>query len=424
MKSYNYPTHTLRATLLLSLGLLLSSCQTSKNPSPASPRVLAHYMPWFQMETAEDGYTEWSHWQWFGKGPKHDPDEILENGQRDIASVFYPLIGPYDGRDPAVLEYQLLSARAAGIEGFIVDWYGPGTYSDITFAALLDMAEELEMQVAICLEEKAFFPPYSKANSREEVLEEAARHIRHIQQTHATSPAYLHQEGRPVFYIFLGHEEGRLGPNTLSPEEVRDVLKTVESPRPFLYRPHWDPAYAGVTDGAFAWCGDLEYRSWFYPTAQDQLSAGTLTTFTGVASPGFDDSGVWGWGNGPRFTDRRDGEEYRENWKEVLAANPPAVQIVTWNDFEEGTTIEPTLEYGFTYLNMTEEFIAEYTGRTSELSDNTAAHFLYQLRIYLRNNPDPALSKQLDAQREAWVKGTPPPVEAWRERTETLLQHP
>ncbi len=381
-------------------------------------------MPWFQMETTDDGYTEWSHWQWFGKGPKHDPDEFLENGQRDIASVFYPLIGPYDGRDPAVLEYHLLSARAAGIEGFIVDWYGPNTYSDETFKTLLDMAETLGMQVAICLEEKAFFPPYSKANSREEALAEAARHIRYIQETYTQSPAYLHQEGLPVFYVFLGHEEGRLGPNTLSPEEIRELMNAVEPPLPFLFRPHWDPAYAETTDGAFAWCGDPEYRDWFYRTAEDQLSGNTISTFTGVASPGFDDSGVWGWGNGPRFRDRRDGEEYRENWREILVANPPAVQIVTWNDFEEGTTIEPAREYGFTYLDMTESFIAEYTGRPADLSDNDAAYLLYQLRMHLRINPDASLSGQLNAQREAWVNGAPPPVEAWREQTQSLLQHP
>ena len=115
---------------------------TEESATKASKKkVFAHYMPWFRMEPDEEGWTTWEHWKWFGKGPKHDPDDILENGRRDIASVFYPLIGPYNGRDEAVVEYHTLTAGAAGIEGFIADWYGPGDYSDQVFAQMVKTAE-------------------------------------------------------------------------------------------------------------------------------------------------------------------------------------------------------------------------------------------------------------------------------------------
>ena len=54
--------------------------------------VYAHYMPWFQ--TPEfSGY--WgNHWTMANK----NPDEFI-NGQRSIASHYYPLIGPYDSSD-------------------------------------------------------------------------------------------------------------------------------------------------------------------------------------------------------------------------------------------------------------------------------------------------------------------------------------
>ena len=116
-------------------------------------------MPWFKAAPLPDGGIDWDHWQWFGKGTKHDPDDLRKDGHRDIASVYTPLIGPYHGLDSRVLEYHCLSARSAGIQGFIADWYGPNTYTDKVFTSLLTALSSCNMQGAICLEEKSWFPP-------------------------------------------------------------------------------------------------------------------------------------------------------------------------------------------------------------------------------------------------------------------------
>lgn len=48
------------------------------------------------------------------------------------------------------------------------------------------------------------------------------------------------------------------------------------------------------------------------------------------------------------------------------------MQIVTWNDFPEGTPIEPTVEYGFRWLDAIEIWWAGVTGGTANLEDNRA----------------------------------------------------
>ena len=58
-----------------------------------------------------------------------DPEKISD-GRREIASHFYPLIGPYDSGDANVIEYHLLLMKLAGIDGVIVDWYGLTNYRD------------------------------------------------------------------------------------------------------------------------------------------------------------------------------------------------------------------------------------------------------------------------------------------------------
>ncbi|NCC53132.1 MAG: hypothetical protein EOM20_18225 [Spartobacteria bacterium] len=379
--------------------LMCGAAYAQENP------VFAHYMPWFKAEISDDGMWTFDHWQWYGKGPKHDPEEVLENGKRDIASVYYPLIGPYDGRDPDVLEYHFLTAKTLGIAGFIADWYGPGDFTDTVFAEMLKQAEKQDMQVAICLEEKTFFPAYSGVQTREEVLDVAEKQIRHVLDTYASSSAYLKYKGRPVFLIFNGYGEAPVGPRNLSPDELGTLLARFSNDLVFV-RGNYEPDYLAVTPHCYTWTGATDY---YYKKCRGDDGGPPVDFWLGVASPGFDDTGVWGWGNGPRVVDRRDTLEYRESWQYNLDFMPPAVQIATWNDFQEGTTIEPAEEYGFTYADLTEEFIGAYNGRKVNLKDNQIPHRLYQLRKQLPEIKNAEkrqkMAKKLDKYAESFSRG-------------------
>ena len=71
--------------------------------------ILAHYMPWY---VAKPHSRAWG-WHWT---MNHFDPEKIKGGKRQIASHFYPLIGPYDSGDPHVLEYHLLTMKLAGID--------------------------------------------------------------------------------------------------------------------------------------------------------------------------------------------------------------------------------------------------------------------------------------------------------------------
>ena len=55
----------------------------------APPLILAHYMPWY---TARPFSEHWG-WHWT---MNHFAPEQETDGQRQIASKYHPLIGPYD----------------------------------------------------------------------------------------------------------------------------------------------------------------------------------------------------------------------------------------------------------------------------------------------------------------------------------------
>lgn len=101
--------------------------------------------------------------------------------------------------------------------------------------------------------------------------------------------------------------------------------------------------------------------------------------------PGFDDTGVWGWGHGPRKTERFGLSVLKDTFDRAFAGDPELVQIVTWNDFAEGTVVEPTRENGFWYLDAIETWWGERTGRRVNLADNRKPFLDYAARNRKRN---------------------------------------
>lgn len=390
------------------LRLAESSDPKPKRNEPASEKgvkpnvkVMAHYMPWFKRQITAAGDTDWSHWQWYGKGTKHNPDDVLENGQRDIASVYYPLIDPYDSHDPDVIEYHIVTAKLAGIEAFMCNWYGPDSFTDKAIAKMLPIAEKYDFKIGICLEEKAIYPPYSKCEDRQQLVAELRRHIEHILTEHAHRPAFLQHNDQPLLFIFNFFGDGPLGSNNLSPEEIAETRSPLSNH--LLIRNLLDTNHFPAADGAYVWCGEKPAREHNYEKVKDIAATGNGTYFAASASPGFDDSGVSGWGNVIRKTDRRGVAEYSDTWQQAIDSKMDAIQIVTWNDFEEGTPIEPTLEFEFQFVDQTELHIESLTGRSKNLTDNDLGLMLYRLRKAAGRTDQPnesdrsQLTEQIDA---------------------------
>jgi hypothetical protein len=120
-----------------------------------SELILAHYMPWYETPGFR-GY--WGN-HWTGFNNEANPNQIGPDGQRDIWSNYYPIIGPYDSADPDTLECHLLQMKLAGIDGVIPDWYGISSAADypiiqVATEALYDAAAQFGMEFAACFEDR------------------------------------------------------------------------------------------------------------------------------------------------------------------------------------------------------------------------------------------------------------------------------
>ena len=73
--------------------------------------------------------------------------------------------------------------------------------------------------------------------------------------------------------------------------------------------------------------------------------------------PGYDDTNVRE-GNEP--FKREDGDYYKSRWEDAISMNPDWITITSWNEWHEGTEIEPSEEHGDKALEQTKDYIKEF----------------------------------------------------------------
>ena len=102
---------------------------------------------------------------------------------------------PYVSRDRAVMGRQIEQAQAAGIDAFLVAWYGPGgnNPTEENLKALLDEAAARSFKIGILFETDS---PFLGGSG------DVAAALRQALDTHANHPAFLHVDGRPVIFFW------------------------------------------------------------------------------------------------------------------------------------------------------------------------------------------------------------------------------
>jgi hypothetical protein len=305
--------------------------------SASEPLILVHYLPWYEARPQHD------RWGWHWTMNVFDPDHRVA-GKPEIASHYHPLVGPYDSGDSDTLEYHAILMRLAGIDGIIADWYGREDYLDYAgnhrnTAQLAEVAGRTGLKFAVCYEDQtiARLVAGGRLAARDRVAE-AEREIAWLRQNWFGRAEYLKLDGKPVMLSF-----GRSG---LTDEEWQSVVTNQRGALLYLSE-HSRRASAA---GAFDWpvpAAGLQAQDSYYRKAPAWGVA------MPVAFPRFHDiyheakvHESWG-----RIDDRA-GKTFEGTLERALRSKFPMVQIATWNDWGEGTIIEPSLEFGYRDLEV------------------------------------------------------------------------
>ena len=98
-----------------------------------------------------------------------------------------------------------------------------------------------------------------------------------------------------------------------------------------------------------------------------------------------------GWGDGLGWSiHHEEGGTLAATLERSGRSGLPFLQLVTWNDFGEGTMIEPTRRFGFSFLVQVQAF----TGVDFTEADLELVYALYQARN--RHGTDRAMQAELD----------------------------
>lgn len=254
----------------------------------------------------------------------------------------------YSSDDPAQVQRQLNDMVSRGLDGVIIDWFGQGTldpqfasYSQVVQYFMQDSEQQPNFNFAIMddagsLKTCANTPGCS-------VTQTLINDLTYAYNNWENSPAYLHYNGRPVVYFF-GEEAYTL--------DWTQVRASVPGNPMFIFRNTPGFNYA-ESNGAFSWVAPetvsgTDPMALLYLDNFDQTALSLLPVYsTESGYKGFNDS-LAPFGTG-RLIQQQCGQtwlasvaesgKYYSTSKQMLG-----IQMVTWNDYEEGTELESGID--------------------------------------------------------------------------------
>jgi len=390
--------NSIRLTCVL-IGVLIWSCsddaaepEVAAKPIPKQVQtpVYVHFMPWFETPETNNGW--WGlHWTMANRDPRMT--EADNPDRRQIASHYYPLTGPYASSDPVILEYQVLLMKMSGIDGVLIDFYGTSGYADYPLImrnteALMALLPKTGLKYAFVYEDQAA-PRAAIMGLVPDAMTQAKFDMRWM-GAYFKSEHYIRiapgngssAKDRPLLMVF--------GPQHFQSPAAWETLNA-ELPEPTELLTLWYESgeAASTADGEYAWIYQDD-RSYV-----DHLQDFYALDFTGrtripVAFPGFRDYyAEGGWGDNLFLIPHDATATFAQTLDMGLATGEP-IQLATWNDYGEGTMIEPTVEFGYSFL----ELLQSRLGVDAGPAELRLAERLYLLRRKHGNHP--SIKEKLD----------------------------
>lgn len=279
----------------------------------------------------------------------------------------------YNSHDPAEIHKQITDMISRGVNGVIIDWYGSKDYTDATAKLVMAEAEQHPgFTFAILIDKGALGLSACDGCTPQQTL---INQVQYVEQNYIPSPAYMRINGRPVitnFDIDLHY--------TID----WDAVRAASSTNPDFIFQHAAGFTHTDSGGSYAWVKadstdfGMSYLNKFYSAGLANPSEYTLAG----AYKGFDDT-LASWS-----LDRIMGQQCGQTWLQTFAKinslygagiQIPAVQLVTWNDYEEGTEIETGIDNCF---SLTPSLSGTYLKWKISGEENTIDHYV----VYVTND--------------------------------------
>ena len=291
-----------------------------------STKVAAFYYPWYG-NPAVDG--QWIHWDQNG----HHPPQ-------DIGSDYYPALGAYSSKDPAVVAQHMAWLRQAGVGVIISSWWGPHSREDQAVPLLLKMAGQYGIQVTLHIE------PYSGRTAAGLVDD-----VKYIERHYASDPAFFHStaasgyspghQPKPMLFVWAIETRDANGQPAEAAywQPALDAIHALPGGALIIGNTlrgdwvdgaHLDGLYNYITlhldaGGGFSWARSLPPGALYIPSVMPGNSAQRVGSPPDTLVP------------------RLDGATFAQQWMAALGVGvqPELVTITSFNEWHEGSMLEP-----------------------------------------------------------------------------------
>ena len=263
-------------------------------PATGSGEAAIFYYPWYSTPV-RDG--RWAHWY------------VEREGIQVLSTPYYPRRGLYSSSNVRTVGAHMREIRGAGIRTVVVSWWGSGSPEDDRLALVAEAARSHGLELAIHLE------PYggrTPASAAEDI-------------------AHLSKLGVSDFYVYDADRDP-----AAAWYDALSTLDDAQSLRIFGHTTLAGRAKASGFDGLYTY----DIATWNGATFRRLCSQAHRVGLLCAPSvgPGYD----------ARLATRHDlvrprlgGATYDRMWKTALRADADLVTITSYNEWQEGTQIEP-----------------------------------------------------------------------------------
>lgn len=255
--------------------------------------------------------------------------------------IDHPLT-PYASNNPADVRRQMRQAKSAGIDSFVVSWAGPGTQSDKNFAMMLNQAKGLGFKVGIFLE-------ILDNNSTVRPASQLISWLNYLVSKYQNAPALLKVNGKLFAVPYLTDYIPLKTWATIRAAVRKDGHDV------WLVEDREDLNYLSVFDGMWF---DSTFSS-LGPAVRDWsvLQAGQgAKMWIPTTNPGVDSRHIPGR-NPTQYIPRNNGKRMRTMLAAAVTDSPNWIDVNTWNEWWENTYIEPSVNFGNKYLDITGDYL-------------------------------------------------------------------
>ena len=254
-------------------------------------QVAVFYYPWYSTPR-RDG--SWAHWY------------VARGGAERLSTRYFPARGLYSSSDPKIVDAQMREIAAAGIDTVVVSWWGFGSPEAERLPLVLDAARRNGLLVAVHVEP---YPGRTAARTAADIAQLAA-------------------SGIGDFYVYDALSD--------PPAAWAEALAGLHGVRVFGQTTYVGRAKASGFTGLYTYDVGTWNGSTFARMCSEAHAAGLLCAPS--VGPGYDARLATG---DEVVRERRHGTRYDRMWRCALRAHADLVTITSYNEWQEGTQIEP-----------------------------------------------------------------------------------